>query len=221
MPYSESADGIELKTYDSEEIYQELRRRILTGRYHPGQKLSENSLADEFACSRTPMRETLKRLESDGLVGVRPKSGTYVRNETERDVINQLQVRAYLESLAFSLCMEKITIREINRIERLKKLMDRVIQARPTDMLKYANLHYEFHFSIVKGSKNDLLIRTYERLHLRYSHMFYLRMDDISATDTQNEHAEILRLLRERNPAGEDFMKIHLFNVIGRRFKKT
>ena len=204
------------KRYSSEEIYSKLRGRILTDRYYPGQKLSENSLAEELGCSRTPIREILKKLESDGLVVVRPKSGSYVRNENEKDVIELLQVRTYLESLAFALCLDRMTDREIGRIERLKSQMDASVSVHPMDMMKYASLHYEFHYSIVKGSKNDLLTRTFERLNLRYSHMFYRWMDDTAACETQSEHTQIVRFLRNRDPEGEGFMKEHLWSLLKR-----
>ena len=205
------------RQYTSAEIYSKLRRRILTERYYPGHKLSENTLAEEFGCSRTPIRENFKKLERDGLLVVRPKSGTYVRNETEQDLIELLQVRAYLESLAFRLAIRGISTREVNRIERLKGEMDTTIRAHPIDTMKYAALHYDFHHAIVKASKNDLLLRTFERLNLRYSHVFYRGMDDSAAHVTQDEHAVILRYLKDRNPEGTDFMVTTLFN----RLKRT
>ncbi len=205
------------KHYTSGEIYHELRRRILTDRYYPGHKLSENTLAEEFDCSRTPIRESFKKLEGDGLLVVIPKSGTYVRNETEQDVIEMLQVRAYLESLAFRLAIRGISTRAVNRIERLKREMDLTISTHPIDMMKYAALHYDFHQAIVKASNNELLLHTFERLNLRYSHVFYRGIDDRAAHETQDEHAVILRFLKGRNPEGIDFMVTHLFN----RLKRT
>ncbi|RKX86167.1 MAG: GntR family transcriptional regulator, partial [Spirochaetes bacterium] len=70
-----------------EDIYHNLRTRILTEKIYPGQKISEITLAGEYECSRTPVREALKRLEDDGLVIIKPKSGTYVKNETAKDFI--------------------------------------------------------------------------------------------------------------------------------------
>ncbi|HOE76195.1 MAG TPA: GntR family transcriptional regulator, partial [Rectinema sp.] len=80
-----------------EELYSVLRRRILDEYYFAGQKLSENALAKEFECSRTPIREVFKRLEQDGLIVVKPKSGSYVRIYSGKNYLDLIEVRAYLE----------------------------------------------------------------------------------------------------------------------------
>ena len=105
----------------------------------------------------------------------------------------------------------------MNSIERLKRAMDLTISVHPIEMMKYATFHYDFHRAIIKASKNKLLLRTFERLNLRYSHVFYRGMDDRAAHATQDEHAAILRYLKDRNPEGIDFMITHLFN----RLKRT
>ena len=85
-----------------EELYSVLRRRILDEYYFAGQKLSENALAKEFECSRTPIREVFKKLEQDGLIVVRPKSGSYVRIYSGKNYLDLIEVRAYLEGLCRS-----------------------------------------------------------------------------------------------------------------------
>ena len=85
------------------EIYSTIQNRIRSGEYTPGEKLSENLLATEFNCSRMPVREALKHLEQDGLVTIQPKSGTYVRGYSPEEIRNAVEIRAYLEALAFTL----------------------------------------------------------------------------------------------------------------------
>ena len=200
----------------ADEIYRELKQRILTDQYAPGQKLSENSLAEEFERSRTPIRDVLKRLENDGLIEIRPKSGTYVRNETEQDVIELLQVRAYLESLAFRLCLHHITDREVSAIRRVSEKMDALTAAGPPDMMKYALLHYQLHHALIRGSRNHLLKQIFERLNFRYSHVFFRGMSEDRAAFTQREHARIVDYLERRDPAGIEFMERHLWGRLHR-----
>ena len=204
----------EINRYDG--IYESLRSKILTDEYRPGQKLSENSLAEEHGCSRTPIREVLKRLESNGLVIVKPRSGTYVSQETRAEFEELIQVRAYLESLAYRLALAAITPRQLRGMESIKREMDSIAAGYPIDMAKFAALHYDFHLQLIRVSGNDLLAKHYERLNLRSSHMFYQFMDSETAGMTQDEHEQILDGLRRRDPAGEEFMRRHLWHKMER-----
>jgi DNA-binding GntR family transcriptional regulator len=194
-----------------EDIHLTLRKRILNEDYFPGQKLSENALAREFGCSRTPVREALKRLENERLIEVRPQSGAYVRAVSGKDYVDLLEVRAYLEGLAFRLALERATEGDILALEGLVAEMDAVVGAQPVDMQRYAELHYDFHAGIVRLAGNELLSRMFEGLNLRTSHMFLRSMNAESAARTQEEHHRIARQLGERDPKGEKFVIDHLW----------
>jgi DNA-binding GntR family transcriptional regulator len=194
-----------------EEIHRVLRSRILSEEYYLGEKLSENTLAREFGCSRTPIREAIKRLESENLIEIRPQSGTYVKMLTPKDYSNLLEVRAYLEGLSYRLAIERASDEAIAALEPLLDEMDRVILARPIEMQHFAELHYRFHFSILEMGKNVLLVSMFERLNLRSSHMFLRSMNAESAARTQEEHHRILNSLKARDPKGEKFMIGHLW----------
>jgi len=82
-----------------DELYLILRKRILDEYYFAGQKLSENVLAKEFNCSRTPIRESLKRLEQDGLVVIRPNQVAMCACIRERTIENSLKCVPILKVL--------------------------------------------------------------------------------------------------------------------------
>lgn len=206
---------------DIDMIYESIREKILTETYRAGHKLSENTIAEEFGCSRTPIREILQRLSNDGLVVIKPKSGTYVRHETKKECIELLQVRAYLEALAFHLCIQRITDRQIKQLEKIEREMDSLVEAVPIDMMKYAKLHYQFHHHIVKSSKNELLLNNFERLNLRYSYLFFQVMDESTGRLSQDEHELIVTYLKNRDERGIDFMKKHMFQKLERMFGKS
>ncbi|QQS25820.1 MAG: GntR family transcriptional regulator [Actinomycetota bacterium] len=88
---------------DTERVYQALRRRIIEGVEPPGARLIEHRLAETFACSRTPVREAVRRLESEGLVVVEPNCGAEVRPLSEVDISDLYEVRARLEAYAAEL----------------------------------------------------------------------------------------------------------------------
>lgn len=194
-----------------DDIHAMLRKRILEEEYYPGQKLSENALAHEFGCSRTPVREALKRLESERLIEVKPQSGAYVKAVTSIEYTDLLEVRAYLEGLAYRLDLEKATDADLSAMEKLVGRMDRAIEASPIDMQGYADMHYKFHHMLVSIAGNELLLRTFEGLNLRSSHMFLRSMNAESAARTQEEHHRIVNDLRARDPKGEKFAIGHLW----------
>jgi DNA-binding GntR family transcriptional regulator len=80
--------------------YEEIRQAIVEGRYSAGQRLVEKNLAEEFQVSRTPVREALRALESEGLVVSLPNKGAVVRSLTAQDVYDIYDLRVRLESLA-------------------------------------------------------------------------------------------------------------------------
>lgn len=203
-----------------EDIYHNLRTRILTEKIYPGQKISEITLASEYQCSRTPVREALKRLEDDGLVIIKPKSGTYIKNETTRDFIELMQVRGSLERLAFHLALENVTARDINQLEKIIGDLDKLIADEPIDMMHFARLHYDFHYTMIELSGNNLLQRHFERLNLKSSHMFYEMMDKKRAENTQKEHRLIIELLKNKDESGAGFIENHLQRKIKRFLDK-
>ena len=192
-----------------EELYSVLRRRILDEYYFAGQKLSENALAKEFECSRTPIREVFKRLEQDGLIVVKPKSGSYVRIYSGKNYLDLIEVRAYLEGLAFRLSVERGA--DTSEMEALNKTMDDIIATAPIDMMTYAEVHYRFHREFIRMSGNELLENFFERLNLKSSHLFLQTMNPEIARKTQEEHWRVINLVKARDPKGEKFVIQHLW----------
>ncbi len=193
------------------DIHATLRRRVLNEEYFPGQKLSENVLSREFGCSRTPVREALKRLEAERLIEVRPQSGTYVRAVTDKDYTDLLEVRAYIEGCAFRLALHRSREEDLRGLESLVEAMDETTTAKPIDMQLYADLHYRFHSSLVRMAGNDLLMAMFAGLNLRSSYMFLRSMSAENAARTQEEHHRIVRQLREHDAKGEKFVIEHLW----------
>ncbi|MGH9092177.1 MAG: GntR family transcriptional regulator [Acidimicrobiales bacterium] len=84
----------------AERAYELIRAAVIEGRYRSGQRLVEQRIGEEFALSRTPVREALRMLEAEGLVVSRRNRGAVVRPVTARDVTDLYELRARLEALA-------------------------------------------------------------------------------------------------------------------------
>ena len=194
-----------------DELYSILRKRILNETYLPGEKLSETLLGTEFECSRTPIREALKRLERDGLIDVQPKSGSYVKIHGHEDNKNLMEMRAYIEGLSVRLIIENGT--GIAPLKKILSEMDSILKKSPIDMIAFGERHYEFHHSLVRLSGNALGLQVFERLNLKSAMFFYKKMDEKMASRTQDEHKKMLALLEAKSATCEKFAIGHLWKT--------
>jgi len=190
-------------------IYGVLRKRILNEEYLPEEKLSEVVLSNEFSCSRTPVRESLKRLERDGLIVIQPKSGSYIKKYCPIDNRNLMEVRAYIEGLAVRLIIEHG--RDVSRLRETYEKMQHICQISPVDFIAFGENHYSFHHTLVELSGNELCLQMFERLNMRSSMLFYQSMNERTSQRTQKEHLKIVTMLEEGNPECEKFTMGHLW----------
>ena len=95
-----------------------LRKLILSGDYPPGALLPELFLAQEFNVSRTPIREALKQIEQEGLVEIRPRVGTFVRQPTRREIVELFELKGGLEGLAAGLFARRGAVPELEVLRR-------------------------------------------------------------------------------------------------------
>jgi DNA-binding GntR family transcriptional regulator len=137
----------------------EIRSRITTGRLGLGQRISDKTLAIELAVSRTPVREALVQLQSEGLVVMRPQSGTFVFELTIEEVRDICATRAILEAGAIRLAAESDSS---DSMARLGLLVGRAaIALDDGDLVLCDELDCQFHEGIVAASGNGYLIRAY------------------------------------------------------------
>lgn len=192
-----------------EYIYGVLRKRILHEEYLPEEKLSEVVLSNEFECSRTPVRESLKRLERDGLIVIQPKSGSYVKKYSPIDNRNLMEVRSYIEGLSVRLIIEHGT--DVSRLREIYEHMERICHTAPVDFIAFGENHYDFHHTLVELSGNQLCLQVFERLNMRSSMLFYQSMNERTSERTQKEHLKIVTMLEEGSPECEKFTMGHLW----------
>ena len=143
----------------NEQVYDELRTRILTRQEPAGSKLSLHALADELGVSRSPVHHALTRLVSEGLLSVRPRRGYYVTPVTALAVAEGYDVRLALELLAAERTVGHI---DAVRLERLAALLEATDAAISHDEWDAANA--AFHEFQIDLAGNALLSRFYREL---------------------------------------------------------
>ncbi len=131
-----------------------IRELIFKGELHAGEQLRQRDLAQRFQVSQTPVREAMRRLESEGLVLGDTHRGFTVVEADEGRTEENFQIRAALESLGASLAARKIDASGIQQLEILNAQM----KALPDDDQRYAELNREFHFMLYQHAHSPLLM---------------------------------------------------------------
>jgi DNA-binding GntR family transcriptional regulator len=131
-----------------------IRELIITGELAAGMQLRQRDLAQRFGVSQTPVREAMRRLESEGLVVGDTHRGFTVVEPDDGPVEENFQIRAALESLGASLAARKIDAAGIARLRDLNEQMRGLGEDDP----RYAELNREFHFTLYEYSRSPLLM---------------------------------------------------------------
>ena len=131
-----------------------IRELIITGELAAGEQLRQRDLAQRFGVSQTPVREAMRRLESEGLVIGDTHRGFTVAAADAGPVEENFQIRAALESLGASLAARKIDAAGISRLQDLNRQMAALAEDDP----RYADLNREFHFALYEFSRSPLLM---------------------------------------------------------------
>ena len=188
MKSIDAIESIPRKTLH-EQLVERLREIILEGGLEAGAKIPERELCERLGVSRTPMREALKVLASEGLVSLVPNRGAVVRGLTREDIDDLFPLIGALEALAGELACERISDSEIAAIERLH-----------ADMVEYFRRNQQIHEEIVRASGNRLLADEYRTLSapLRRAR-FVANLSGERWAQAVAEHERMLDALRQRD----------------------
>ncbi|PMR71917.1 GntR family transcriptional regulator [Halomonas heilongjiangensis] len=182
----------------AEEAYQALHRLIVRGQLPPGELLQEPTLCAQLGISRTPLREALKRLSSEGLVVMPRNRRARVAPIDAQELEHLFEVEAGLESLAAGLAASRMTNTEFKRLETLQERLERLLAK--GDRNAYFELNQRIHGLIVAGAKNPVLEETHRSLLGRLERARYLALDRLGRwQESTSEHREILDALKARD----------------------
>ncbi|MCQ8828899.1 GntR family transcriptional regulator [Streptomyces malaysiensis] len=193
-------------------VIAEMRRRIIKGDIEPGAPLSELALADEFGVSRTPVREALKQLQTEGLVEIRPRVGTFVTIPSRREITELFEMKELIEGAAARLLAQRGRVPEIDLIERNLREADEAVER--DDRERYAELVQEFHDLLIAGADNSKLEAHYRMLmnQLAYSRLVNTSLSQPGrATQSDREHHLVLELILAKDgDSAEQVMREHV-----------
>jgi DNA-binding GntR family transcriptional regulator len=176
-------------------------------------RLDERKLAHDFGISRTPVREAMAQLESEGFVRSVPRRGIYVVRKTKREVIEMITAWAALESMAARLITQTASEQEIAGLRRMFATFENGKVRAHLD--EYSEINIEFHQTIIRLSHNAVLIDLAENL---FTHMRMIRRKTIGEKDRADrsirDHINIIEALEARaTDRAEELVRDHALGL--------
>jgi len=196
-----------------DEVLERLRDMIIEGRLAPGQRINEGQVGAQLGVSRTPLREAIKTLASEGLVEILPAKGAIVRKFTARDLADILEVIKSLEQLGGRIACAQASNATIETIHQLHKDMLALYETR--DRLDYFKLNQAIHSAIVAASGNAVLAEMHTTLQARIKRLRFVGNEGPEKwAGAVAEHEDMIAALLKRDAEA-------LSEAIGRHMDTT
>lgn len=184
-------------------VYEELRRSLMTGAFAPGEKISLRRLTEQTGTSMMPVREAVNRLIAERAFQVVPKRQVIVPMMTAAKFEEITYWRVQLEKAAARAACGNITPEAIRRLEEINA---RIVQAVQSDHREdLLPLNYDFHFTIYRASKLEVLLPMIESLWLQAGPFTYYSTPSPKALWDVRHHRSLIAALQRRDEraAGE------------------
>lgn len=192
-------------------VYAELRGRIISRQIECGTRLPEIKVAAQIKVSRTPVREALKHLASEGLVNIIPNSGARVSRPSSAEIMGAFMVREHLEILSVSEAAKNGLDR--NTFSRMEQIISREEQALSAGNLQSAlDANNEFHTAMAAAADNPVLGEYIRTILLRTElYIFFYHTFSEDCFSSPDRHKEILNAVAAGNGVlAKSLIKNHL-----------
>ncbi len=193
--------------------YERIKRKVLNLEINAGDQLRIETLAEEMGISRTPIREALLKLESEGMVRAASRVGFFVQSITRRDLEELFELREILESYA----AEKAAAQVDNQnIEHLKELQERAAKAIELGKrFEFMDMEVEIHGLILRKARNERLAKMIDSIGdlIQRERILSLK-SDANIRESHKEHGQIIEALAEKDAAlAGKAMRSHILAV--------
>ena len=180
------------------EITSQLRDLIVQGHFQPGEKINEVRLGVDLGVSRTPLREAIRTLGSEGLLDLVPNRGAIVRSFSLEDVLDMMEALGIIEQGCAVLTCERATNAELGLFDERQKALLETYRAR--DRLRYFQINQDLHAMIVGFARNATCKAIHGDLQAKLKRIRFLGNDQPSVwARAVDEHNAINEALRRRD----------------------
>lgn len=191
-------------------VYHALREEILCLRLRPGTPLDEVGLSKRFQLSRSPIREALIRLESEGLANILPNRSTIVAPFEMEKIPHFLDALDLMQRATTRLAAVRRTDEDINRINAAQDAFQKAVSGR--NVLGMIESNYEFHVRVAEAGRNPFFTSWYSRLldegkrmlHVHFS--YKAEAQSMGANALVDEHKRIISAICLRDPERADIL---------------
>lgn len=193
-----------------DQVYKDIKRRIVTGDLDPDTKLNVRSLCEYYEVSDTPLKQALNRLVSDRLVVALPRKGMRVSKCTSKDIHEAIEARLMIETFAVPAAIKAAKRSNVILKSLEKNLEEDEFLIRHTNINSYSEdsqreleVSKEFHLIIVRSLNNDLITSTYSNIK-NHRYVYYQSGTDkaAQALASVNEHRQIYERLKAGDEEG-------------------
>lgn len=196
------------------DAYHELREAIVTGRFHPNERLVEAAVAEAIGAGRTAVRSALVRLDQEGLVVLEPNRGARVRLIDGREALEIEEVRAALEGMLARRAATRVSPEDVAALDAMTGEMRQRVEE--GDALGYSELNARFHERIWAAAAHRTatrIVRGLKSQSIRFQFQTALRPG--RAERSLHEHETIVDALRRGDgESAESAMRKHLAEVL-------
>ncbi|MDO9277767.1 MAG: GntR family transcriptional regulator [Polaromonas sp.] len=193
-----------------QEVAELLRQRIFNRELTPGSWIDELKLAEEYGISRTPLREALKVLATEGLVTMKLRRGAYVTEVSERDLTDVYHLLALLESDAAGVVAAQATDAQLKELQTLHRELEKSVSNRE----KFFQINERFHMRLLEIADNrwrDQMVADLRKVMKLNRHNSLLKSGRIQ--ESLAEHQAIMNALMARDvKASAQAMQTHFSN---------
>lgn len=191
-------------------VYDHLRTAIINGQMAPGATLLQEQLAEQMGVSRTPIRDALDRLASEGLVTRSTGGRVSVAELSFQELNEKYTVRSVLEGLALRLAAERMSAAQLENLGRILHRMR--IAVEQNDAITVTEIGADFHDAIIAASGNEYLVQTLQSLNdsIRRYRRVAANIPG-RALETMHEHEQIYNALKNREiEAAQELIQQHI-----------
>jgi DNA-binding GntR family transcriptional regulator len=195
-----------------ERVYLYIKDLILDGEFKTGDRLVERELAERLNISRTPIREALFRLESQGFVKTVPRKGVIVADISEKEIIEVFTILSSLEVLAVKLAVQKLDDETKGKFTACIQKVEECLQNK--NEVDFSDLHSELNYLLYSSAKNTKLYEILSGLsdYIRaFAKKGYQKAG--RAEQSMEEHVKIMEaIINQESDMAEYLTKIHIEN---------
>jgi DNA-binding GntR family transcriptional regulator len=181
----------------SEQAYRRIKEKIITLDLAPSSVIDEQELMEELGLGRTPIREALQRLDSEGLVTIVPRRGTFVADISVTDLQKIFELRIILEGFCARVAAQRITDDQILGMEKVLRSLNELEQVENGKAVALMDVDRQFHELLYRAANNEFLADSLGRfydLSLRLWYLVLNRLGDVHSAVKQ--HQKVLKALK-------------------------